>query len=154
MYLTGILLLHLHLTRNQNRREVSMQIPKPSPKKKSKKKRVTPLPALVRNADKVFALFIRNRDAVELQGRCCTCGAPGNQAGHFVKRSWKKIRWNPLNVHLQCCQCNHFKGGNEAEYSRFIIKKYGIETFHWLLDQKVPHKVTREDLARIILAYS
>lgn len=128
--------------------------PKPDPKHKKKKKRLTPLPKLIKKADIIFSKFIRDRDAIELKGRCCTCGSEGNQAGHFVKRSWKKIRWHPQNVHLQCCKCNHFLDGNEAEYSRFIINKYGLETFNWLLSQKVAHKVTRDEVEKVIEAYS
>jgi len=113
------------------------------------------LPSLIKKADAVFGLYIRNRDAVLLQGRCCTCGAIGSQAGHFVKRGYKKIRWHVQNVHLQCVQCNHFLDGNEGEYARFIINTYGINVFNWLLEQKkVSHKVTRYEVERVIATYS
>ena len=128
--------------------------PKHTAAKKKKKKRITPLPTLIKKADRIFSLFIRNRDAVDLQGRCCTCGSLGNQAGHFIKRTHKKIRWHPQNVHTQCCKCNLFLDGNEAEYSRFIINKYGLETFNWLLSQKGTYKVTREEVEKVIEAYS
>ena len=129
-------------------------VPKPIKKsKKKKRKKLMPFPALIRKADRVFSLFIRNRDSVAMKGRCCTCGAPGNQAGHFVKRSYKAIRWHPQNVHLQCTKCNHFLDGNEAEYSRFIINTYGLDIFHWLLSQKQTVKVTREMVQAVISAY-
>ena len=131
-------------------------VPKPSRSmaKKKKRKKLLPLGSLVKKADRIFSSFIRERDAVELNGKCCTCGKPGNQAGHFIKRSHKKIRWNPQNVHLQCFYCNHALGGNESEYARFIIEKYGMETFGWLLDQKGTYKPSREELNKIILAYN
>ena len=125
-------------------------VPKPS----KKKKKLLPLASLRKKADKVFSKFIRNRDAVELQGRCCTCGQPGNQAGHFIKRGHLSVRYHPQNVHLQCCRCNHFLDGNDSEYSRFIINKYGMDIFNWLLEQKkIVRKLTREELNQIIEAY-
>lgn len=127
-----------------------MHIPKPS---KKKKKKLTPLPSLVKKADIAFSRFIRNRDQTELQGRCCTCGQPGNQAGHFIKRSHKKVRWNVTNVHLQCSRCNHYLDGNEAVYALFIVNKYGVDHFKWLHAQKGTYKITRDELERIIEAY-
>lgn len=128
--------------------------PKPKMAKKKKRKRLTPLPALIRKADRVFSLFIRNRDAVELQGRCCTCNAPGSQCGHYIKRGWHKLRWNPKNAALQCPRCNHFLDGNQDEFAVFLVNKYGIDILNELHAQKFPHKVTREELNQIILAYS
>lgn len=125
----------------------------PVPKKK-KRKRLPSLPSLIKKADIAFSRFIRNRDAVELQGRCCTCGGIGNQAGHYIKRSHKKVRWHPKNVHLQCAHCNHFLSGSEAAYSLFIVNKYGVDHLRWLHEQKGEYKVSREELAQIIEAYS
>jgi hypothetical protein len=128
--------------------------PKPKHVKKKKRKKLLPFPSLVKKADKIFSLWIRKRDEVKLQGRCCTCGEPGNQAGHFVKRNHYKVRWNVDNVNLQCSRCNHFLGGNDAEYARFIINIYGIDRFEWLMEQKGPVKLSREDVQRVIDAYS
>jgi hypothetical protein len=135
------------------------EVPKPQKrdrkKKISKKKKLLPLPKLIKKADIIFSKFIRSRDSIYLNGKCCTCGQPGSQAGHFIKRGHHSVRFNPKNVHLQCGRCNHFMGGNDSEYARFIINEYGIETFNWLLDQKnVTHKFTREELNLIIIGYS
>ena len=132
-------------------------VPKPEKKKKEKKKKLKSIKTLYAKAKKVFNKFIRDRDAVELQGKCCTCGKPGNQAGHFVKSTHKKLEFHTKNVHLQCTHCNCYLDGNEAEYSKFIIEKYSIEYFHWLLSQKGTWKQTvperREYLEYIIAAY-
>jgi hypothetical protein len=73
-------------------------------------------------------------------GKCFTCGAikPFKQldAGHLVKSTHKEIKFDERNVHAQCTTCNHFLGGNEAEYSLRVIKKYGLETFEYLMAQK------------------
>jgi hypothetical protein len=129
-------------------------VPKPTRKAKKKRKKLPSLPSLVKKADQVFSLFIRNRDAVELQGRCCTCGAPGNQCGHYIKRSYKKLRWNPKNAALQCVKCNHFMDGNQDSFAIFLIEKYGTGILQELAEQKIPHKPTREELNKIIEAYS
>jgi hypothetical protein len=121
---------------------------------KIKKKKLLPLPSLIKKADRIFHKWIRERDAVDLNGKCCTCGKPGTDAGHFVKATHKRVRWNPKNVHLQCRYCNSYLGGNEAEYSKFIIEKYGLETFNLLLSCKGTYKVTRYELNIIIYAYS
>lgn len=131
-----------------------MQVPKPSHKKKKKRKRLLPFPSLVKKADRVFGAWIRLRDKNKDGGICCTCGQTGNQAGHFVKRNHYKVRWHPDNVHTQCLRCNAYLGGNEAEYSRFIINTYGMERFEWLMDQKGTVKLSREDVQRVIDAYS
>lgn len=131
---------------------------KPAPKptrsvKKKKKKKLLPFPSLVKKADRVFRAWIRLRD----KGKpCCTCGSYDNyiHAGHFVKRNHYKVRWHPDNVHGQCVICNYYLGGNEAEYSRFIINTYGIERFNWLMEQKGPIKLSREHVQRVIEAYS
>ena len=109
-----------------------------------------PLPSLIKKADRVFSKWVRVRD----KNICCTCGKVGKHAGHFVRRRHLKVRWHPYNVASQCVFCNTFLDGNEAEYSRFIINKYGMEIFNWLLDQKGVYKVTREEVEKVIQAYS
>ena len=126
----------------------------PVPKKAKKRKRLPSLPSLIKKADTVFSRFIRNRDSVELKGQCCTCGQPGEQAGHFIKRSHKRIRWDVTNCHLQCKRCNHFLDGNESAYALFIVNRYGVEKLRWLNEQKGTYKVSREELNKIIEAYS
>ena len=129
-------------------------IPKPSKKKTKKRKRLAPLPSLIKKADEVFSRYIRERDAIDLRGNCCTCGKPGNQAGHFIKRSYKSLRWYPHNVHLQCARCNHYLDGNQDEYARFIVNKYGVDEFNqMMLWKQSPIKLTREMVQDIIDQY-
>jgi len=128
--------------------------PKPGKKKKAKRKKKPSLKSLKTKADIAFSKFIRDRDAKNLKGLCCTCGQPGNQAGHFVKRSYMALRYDPLNVHLQCFRCNHHLSGNESEYAKFIINKYGIEIFMLLMERKKEiFKLTRDYLEQVIFAY-
>src|SRR3990167_7502127 len=81
------------------------------PKKKIKKKKS--ISQLKKEADRVFSLFVRNRDKA-----CFTCGARENlQCGHFVSRSHNNTRYDPDNSKTQCVSCNVFKNGNYAEYA-------------------------------------
>jgi len=48
-------------------------------------------------------------------------------AGHFVNRQFKALRFNEKNVNAQCRHCNRFCEGNGAEYSLFMIKNTGLE---------------------------
>lgn len=125
-------------------------VPKPKKKVRKKRKRLTPLPTLIRKADKVFSKFIRERDNYI----CVTCGKPGNHAGHYIRRAHKKARWNPINVNCQCACCNTYLDGNMDAYALYLVNKYGIYILNELQTLKGTYKPTREELEKIILAYS
>ena len=126
--------------------------------KRAKRKSKEPsLASLRRKLDKVFAQFIRRRDMVGGGlGICVTCGYCGIlQAGHFIKRQHLMTRWDERNAHGQCIRCNHFLGGNEAEYYRFMQRKYGQQVIDELFELK--HKTvkySRDDLKAMIEKYS
>ena len=94
----------------------------------------------IATADKWFSLFIRLRDSEDGVCNCCTCGKMGYwknmDAGHFVNRQFKALRFNEKNVNAQCRHCNRFCEGNGAEYSLFMIKKYGAGTVEKLIATK------------------
>ena len=77
---------------------------------------------LKRKAWEKFSKWIRERDK-----RCVTCGDRGNlDAGHF----WHAVLdFDEMNINAQCRACNHFKSGNLAIYSMYLINKYGLEKF-------------------------
>ncbi len=76
-------------------------------------------------ADKVFSEYIRRRD----KGVCFSCGNVKNwkyqQAGHFVSRSYNRLRYDERNCHAQCMACNCYRAGNMAEYAERLEEKYG-----------------------------
>lgn len=83
---------------------------------------------------KEFSLFIRIRDALRTIGlleafRCVSCkkivSVKGNDAGHYVTRGNKAIKYHPKNVHGQCSHCNRFLSGNVIEYRKNMIAMYG-----------------------------
>lgn len=71
---------------------------------------------------RTFSKWVRERDC-----RCVTCGSYEQlQAGHF----WHAcLDFDEMNINAQCLQCNHFKSGNLAEYSIYLLNKYGEKKF-------------------------
>ncbi len=116
------------------------------------------LKKLKAQADKIFSLYIRRKDAVNGIARCVTCGKMDNwenmQAGHYIPRNWLKLRYDERNVHVQCVGCNCFKKGAMDEYARFLVKKYGVRILARLAKDKVPHQMKSRDYQEIIDRYA
>tara|TARA_R110002020_G_scaffold5502_5_gene22839 strand:- start:1055 stop:1507 length:453 start_codon:yes stop_codon:yes gene_type:complete len=84
------------------------------PKKPSRK-------TLIKKLDKVFSLYIRERD------KCCViCGSvnqPNN--GHLFSRRHYATRWDEDNCHQQCYPCNFKHNNDPYPYNSWFIEKYG-----------------------------
>ena len=87
---------------------------------------------------KAFADYIKQRDCrgEDMDGKygnCCTCnkrtylGTQDCQAGHFISRRIKTVKYDDRNVHIQCAYCNLNMNEKFIEYERFIIRMYGVE---------------------------
>lgn len=85
--------------------------------------------SLIKEADRVFSLHIRNRGATFGYNHCYTCPAylpiEALQAGHFINRRYTNVRWHPLNVWPQCNRCNVELHGNIVKYENKLIAQYG-----------------------------
>ncbi len=96
--------------------------------KKSAKKRAK------EKAWKEVSLFVRLEFA-DHNGMCTcvTCGhvahyTQGMHAGHFVPQAQgDAARFEIDNIHVQCFRCNINLGSNGAEYTPFMVNKYGQE---------------------------
>jgi hypothetical protein len=102
---------------------------KPSIKMPKGKKPVT-LAKLKKELDRVFSIFIRERDSNEYgYGSCVTCGLNKHwremDAGHYMPRQDLATRWYEKNVHLQCKKCNGFRGGEPEKMAAYIESYYG-----------------------------
>jgi hypothetical protein len=124
-----------------------------------RKTKAPTLTALTRKLDSVFSRYVRLSHADE-GGTvvCVTCGKLMHwkeaHAGHFVSRRHMSVRWDKWNVHPQCCGCNTFNGGALDEYSAYIIKTYGMNTFNHLRAMKnETRKWTRAELTDLIALY-
>lgn len=92
------------------------------------------LPKLEKKLWDLFSKFIRMRDASQLNGYCpcMTCGMSFfwkyMEAGHFIPRAKKEIKFNEQNVNAQCVGCNHTEDGRYDAYAKALDKKYGPGT--------------------------
>lgn len=79
-----------------------------------------------------FNFYVRERD---WDLNCISCYKPirkvgrNYHAGHFLpygsKYKYSPIRWDERNVNGQCCKCNSYQMGRQAEYEAGLIERYG-----------------------------
>lgn len=73
--------------------------------------------------DKLFAAYIRRRDEDQ---PCISCGKYFRlEAGHYYSRTNLTLRFDEMNVHGQCEECNRYRNGNHAAFGRGIAIRYG-----------------------------
>ncbi len=84
--------------------------------------------SLIKEADRVFSLYVRKRGATFGYNHCYTCGKylpiDELQAGHFINRRYFNVRWHILNVWAQCNTCNVEKHGNLVKYEAKLRAQY------------------------------
>lgn len=113
---------------------------------------------------KWMSKYVRLRDCVEYTKKhpsadneyapCCTCGEIKHwkraDAGHFIGRGIggsSGVYFDERNVNFQCKRCNGFLGGNQIEYEKFMIRKYGKDVVDHL---KILHKAKIYTFAEIL----
>jgi hypothetical protein len=105
----------------------------------------------VKKAQEVFNQWIRLRDDKQ---PCISCGTRGPcqfHAGHYkTAGGHPELRFEPLNVHKQCAQCNNFKSGAIDQYRPRLIYRIGEDNVKWLEGPHPPVKYTIDDLKGII----
>lgn len=89
---------------------------------------------------KVFSRYIRLRDSLittdglrdedgELVAECITCYARAPikymDAGHWISRDKKLVKYDEHNVHAQCKRCNKYHNGEPQMYEDRIVELYG-----------------------------
>jgi hypothetical protein len=111
-------------------------------------------PTRTEAAQKYFNTYIRLRDS---NCNCISCGRSTGckiNAGHYKSvGSTPELRFNELNVHLQCEHCNMFKSGNIENYRINLINKIGLDKVEWLEGAHEPKKYTCAELKEIELMY-
>lgn len=110
-------------------------------------------PRQLKAAQAAFNAFIRERDKDCV---CISCRQPvkpeQRQAGHY--RTFKGLRFNQSNCHLQCIHCNMYLSANVVEYRINLVKKIGVEKVEWLESQNEPLKLSVEDIRSIKVYYT
>lgn len=109
----------------------------------------------MKDTQTAFNAWIRERDAGH---PCISCGTTADVqmcAGHFrTVGSCPELRFEPLNVHLQCNRnCNMGKSGNLLGYRPGLLAKIGAEKLAWLEGPHEPQKYTIEELKALTAKY-
>lgn len=98
--------------------------------------------------------YIRLRDKNK---PCVSCGNVTEQkrggtmeAGHYRSRgSASHLRFNLLNIWLQCARCNRYLSGNVVEYRKELINRIGLNRVEQLENDNKPRKFDIEYLKRV-----
>ncbi len=88
---------------------------------------------------KWFSAFIRLRDSYDNgMCKCATCSSvfPWKEmdAGHFISRRWKAVKYDERNVLAQCPSCNRFNNGEQFKMSIAVDERFGAGTAKMLND--------------------
>lgn len=126
-------------------------------KKKEWKQKHKSIAKLVNEARIPFQKWIRLRDK---NLPCISCGnnyADIYDAGHYYKAElFTGMIFNEMNVHKQCRKCNSFLGGNESQYRKGLIRRYG-QDYVFELDQisnaRRTYRYSRQELIDIKQRY-
>ena len=106
-----------------------------------------------KEAQTAFNAWIRERDGGQV---CISCQKPPKKknAGHYRSvGAAPELRFEPLNVHLQCEHCNTYLSSNAIDYRINLIKKIGADKLEWLEGPHEPKKYTIDDLKQIKADY-
>ncbi len=128
--------------------------------KKAKKKKVKSLPALTKEAQRVFNKWIRHRDSDGEYFKCISDGRTYPvrlmNAGHYVPVSISSfLRFHEWNVNGESAKNNAFNKFHLVGYRKRLIKKIGEENVEWLeANAHKTKKWSRSELEEIISKYS
>ncbi|MBU9236214.1 recombination protein NinG [Burkholderia multivorans] len=133
----------LQYARNQARQKGEREIRAARQKAKSRSEHLADL-------QDAFNAWIRMRDAGQ---PCISCGRMHKgrwHAGHYRSvGSAPELRFEPLNVHLQCAPCNLYLSGNLTAYRINLIEKIGLEKVEWLEGKHEPLKLTLQQIEQM-----
>ncbi len=96
--------------------------------------------------------LVRDRDLP-----CVSCGtkqAVQWHASHYRSvGACPALRFNPLNIHKSCSQCNDWKGGNVIEYRIELAKRITPEQLAYLEGPHEPLKLSIPQIKAVIEHY-
>ncbi len=121
--------------------------------------RLTPIPKLKKELDRVFSIYIRQRTMNESRmTQCITCGKYAHwtaiQNGHYQSRAKIATRWDEKNCAPQDIACNIFRHGEPEKFAAWIDTEYGPGTAEKLRGEAhKPFKLNRTWLEMKIAEY-
>lgn len=98
---------------------------------------------------KTFSEYIRRKYAdKEGNAYCYTCGVKKHwkelQAGHYISRRYKAVKYDENNVRPQCIADNLYRNGEPIKFRKHLVKEIGEQAVLELeskMDQ--PYKFTK-----------
>ena len=126
---------------------------------KVRKEAIKTIPDLIKETQKEFNAYIRQRDHLQ---PCVCCGKPltleavggGYDCGHYRSTgSASHLRFNEDNAHGQRKVCNRYGAGRAVDYRIGLIARIGIDRVESLEANNAVHKWTREELMEIKATY-
>lgn len=109
------------------------------------------------DARKSFQKWIRLRDSDKNCISCNSSTADTFDGGHFYKAEvYSGLIFNENNCHKQCRKCNRFMNGNELNFRKGLIARYGIDyvtNLDNICDINRVYKYTKEELIAKKLQY-
>lgn len=124
-------------------------------KVRTRKEAIKTIPDLIKEAQREFNAYIRERDRDQ---PCICCGLPlgtgevggAYDAGHYRSTgSASHLRFNEDNCHAQRKQCNRYGAGRAVDYRIGLLQRIGPANLEALESSNTPHKWTREELISI-----
>jgi hypothetical protein len=108
-------------------------------------------------ARKSFQKWIRLRDNDKPCISCNSSTADTYDGGHFYKAEvYSGLIFNENNCHKQCRKCNRFMNGNELNFRKGLVARYGIDyvtNLDNICDINRVKKYTKEELIAKKLQY-
>lgn len=109
---------------------------------------------LIKEADRIASLYVRERD----RGKpCVTCLSEWNefiQNWHFASRRHLSTRWHEKNMHGQCPHCNCWWAGEQFKHWLAIDRMYWIGTAEHIMRLALSiEKVTDDEILHYIRLY-
>lgn len=119
------------------------------------------LSVLIHEADDVFSKYIRRRDANKQHPfylNCFTCGKAERiewaHCMHFRNRDLMAVRYDEMNAHGGCENCNCFDPSHNIKYHDAMVNKYGEDKVDKLIDRsRSLQKYMRHELIWLIECY-
>jgi len=117
--------------------------------KKERKERLKTKGDYLKEVQTIFNRYIRERD----KGlNCISCQKKPlkKNAGHYRSvGSCPELRFEELNVHLQCEHCNTYLHANLIEYRKHLINKIGLDKVEWIEGNHEPKRYTTQQLIEL-----
>lgn len=126
---------------------------------KARKRDLETVPQLIKEAQREFNAFIRERDKDK---PCICCGRPldfdspggGFDCGHYRSTgSASHLRFDERNAHGQTKFCNRYGAGRAVDYRIGLVNRIGLEAVESLEADNAPVKWDRDTLRQIKTIY-